>query len=92
MPIVGGLFVRGTGMDKQAMRAETERLIREAMEKIGAPVPKSAYARTLDEAMLAAEKIGFPIIIRPSFTMGGVGGGMPSRMPGNGGGIGKIAL
>jgi carbamoyl-phosphate synthase large subunit len=44
------------------------------MERIGLALPRSGYARTLDEARAIAERIGFPIIIRPSFTMGGLGG------------------
>ena len=46
------------------------------MRSIGADVPESRYARSLDEALTAVEDIGFPAIIRPSFTLGGVGGGI----------------
>jgi carbamoyl-phosphate synthase large subunit len=56
--------------------AEDRLLFREAMRSIGADVPKSRYVRSLDEALTAVEDIGFPAIIRPSFTLGGVGGGI----------------
>src|SRR5687767_11202198 len=46
------------------------------MREIGAEVPRSIYCRSLDEAIQAVADIGFPAIIRPSFTMGGVGGGI----------------
>ena len=47
-----------------------------AMESIGIEVPASQYARSLDEALNRVEEFGFPVIIRPSFTLGGVGGGI----------------
>ena len=47
-----------------------------AMESIGIEVPASQYARSLDEALDRVEEFGFPVIIRPSFTLGGVGGGI----------------
>ena len=43
------------------------------MQDIGLDLPQSGYAYTLEEALKIADKIGFPIIIRPSFTLGGVG-------------------
>ena len=56
--------------------AEDRLLFRDAMRDIGADVPRSHYCRSLDEAFAAVEDIGFPAIIRPSFTLGGVGGGI----------------
>ena len=56
--------------------AEDRLLFREAMKEIGADVPRSHYCRSLDEALRGVEDIGFPAIIRPSFTLGGVGGGI----------------
>ena len=47
-----------------------------AMESIGIEVPASQYARSLDEALDRVEEFGFPVIIRPSFTLGGIGGGI----------------
>jgi carbamoyl-phosphate synthase large subunit len=56
--------------------AEDRLLFRNAMREIGVEVPQSGAARTLDEAFAVVEEVGFPAIIRPSFTMGGVGGGI----------------
>ena len=65
------------GASVEAIKLAEDRLLfREAMREIGADVPRSVYCRSLDEAMTAVEEIGFPAIIRPSFTMGGVGGGI----------------
>ena len=57
-------------------KAEGREEFRDAMRRIGLKVPESAIVRTVDEAMEAGERIGFPIIIRPSFTLGGTGGGV----------------
>ncbi|HWK43868.1 MAG TPA: carbamoyl-phosphate synthase large subunit [Stellaceae bacterium] len=56
--------------------AEDRQLFRDAMDRIGLESPKSILARTLDEARTALETIGLPTIIRPSFTLGGAGGGI----------------
>jgi carbamoyl-phosphate synthase large subunit len=56
--------------------AEDRQLFRDAMEEIGIAVPASAVARSLEQALEIVETTGFPSIIRPSFTMGGVGGGI----------------
>ena len=56
-------------------QAEDRSEFREAMLLIGQPVPESAIAHTVDEALQAAAVIGYPIIVRPAFTMGGTGGG-----------------
>ena len=56
--------------------AEDRLLFRDAMKEIGVDVPESDVARTLIEALAVVERTGFPSIIRPSFTMGGVGGGI----------------
>ncbi|MGQ3685265.1 MAG: carbamoyl-phosphate synthase large subunit [Candidatus Loosdrechtia sp.] len=55
-------------------KAEDRSLFKSAMKRIGISVPESGYARSYDEAMVIIEKIGFPAIIRPSFTLGGTGG------------------
>lgn len=63
------------GADIKAIKkAEDRELFKKAMQKIGLDLPKSGIARTMDEAYAVAENIGFPIIIRPSFTLGGTGG------------------
>jgi len=57
-------------------KAENRELFRNAMEKIGLRIPKSDFANNLDEVITVADQIGFPIIVRPSFTLGGTGGGI----------------
>jgi carbamoyl-phosphate synthase large subunit len=57
-------------------KAEGRDSFREAMRKIGLKVPESAIIHTLEETKAASEQIGFPIIVRPSFTLGGTGGGI----------------
>src|SRR5919112_1967842 len=56
--------------------AEDRLLFRNAMGEIGVEVPRSGVAKSLEEALALVEDTGFPAIIRPSFTMGGVGGGI----------------
>ncbi|WP_163340188.1 carbamoyl-phosphate synthase large subunit [Desulfopila sp. IMCC35008] len=57
-------------------KAEGRDEFREAMRTINLKVPESAIVHTLEDAMAAADEIGFPIIVRPSFTLGGTGGGV----------------
>ena len=65
------------GADRLAIaRAEDRELFRQAMEKIGLGMPKSAVVASEDEARAALEVVGLPAIIRPSFTLGGTGGGI----------------
>jgi carbamoyl-phosphate synthase large subunit len=65
------------GADSAAInKAEDRDLFRAAMQKIGLDMPQSGIAHTLDEALAVQEQFGFPVIIRPSFTMGGSGGGI----------------
>ncbi|MFQ5888582.1 MAG: carbamoyl-phosphate synthase large subunit [Gemmatimonadota bacterium] len=65
------------GADARAIRtAEDREEFAEAMRRIGLPVPHGGYARNLQEAIAIADEVGFPAIIRPSFTLGGSGGGI----------------
>ncbi|HEY3490700.1 MAG TPA: carbamoyl-phosphate synthase large subunit [Candidatus Deferrimicrobiaceae bacterium] len=57
-------------------KAEDRNLFRIAMEKLGLKVPRSSYITTLEEALAAIGQIGYPAIIRPSFTLGGTGAGI----------------
>ncbi|HOD28802.1 MAG TPA: carbamoyl-phosphate synthase large subunit [Syntrophales bacterium] len=57
-------------------KAEDREEFRHAMGRIGLRVPRSGFARTLDEAQAVSARIGFPIIVRPSFTLGGTGSGI----------------
>ncbi len=65
------------GADAEAIDKAEDRLkFRDAMDKIGLESPRSQIAHSIDEAMVALEFVGLPTIIRPSFTMGGTGGGI----------------
>ncbi len=65
---------------KAIKKAEDRELFKEAMKKIGLEVPKSAYIGSIKEGLAAIEEIGFPVILRPSFTLGGTGGGIAYNM------------
>jgi carbamoyl-phosphate synthase large subunit len=56
--------------------AEDRELFRNAMREIGLETPQSQIARSLDEALAIAGEIGYPVVSRPSFTLGGSGGGI----------------
>ncbi len=56
--------------------AEDRELFRNAMREIGLATPQSQIARSLDEALAIAGEIGYPVVVRPSFTLGGTGGGI----------------
>ena len=55
-------------------KAEDRALFKQAMERIGLALPRSGHARSLEEARGIVGKVGYPAIIRPSFTLGGTGG------------------
>ncbi|HEY7726471.1 MAG TPA: carbamoyl-phosphate synthase large subunit, partial [Anaeromyxobacteraceae bacterium] len=57
-------------------KAEDRQLFKQAMQRVGVEMPRSGYATSWEEAGAVAESIGFPVIIRPSFTLGGEGGGV----------------
>ncbi len=57
-------------------KAEDRDLFRQAMTRIGLKIPRSGIAHTMEEVRTIAADIGFPIIVRPSFTLGGTGGGV----------------
>ena len=65
------------GADAEAIEKAEDRLkFRDAMDKIGLESPRSAIAHSLDDALTSLDAIGLPAIIRPSFTLGGTGGGI----------------
>ncbi|HET8774555.1 MAG TPA: carbamoyl-phosphate synthase large subunit [Thermoanaerobaculia bacterium] len=65
------------GANYEAIRtAEDRQLFKEKMVSIGVDVPKSAYAASVEDAEQFAASIGYPLVIRPSFTLGGSGGGI----------------
>ncbi|TRW94333.1 carbamoyl-phosphate synthase large subunit [Candidatus Methylobacter oryzae] len=65
------------GATKEAInKAEDRELFNQAMRKIGYEVAKSKTAHSMEEALAAQQEVGYPTVIRPSFTMGGSGGGI----------------
>src|SRR5438552_6573077 len=65
------------GADAEAIRtAEDRERFKAAMTEIGLSVPASGYAHSLDEAVAVGEEIGYPLIVRPSFILGGAGTGI----------------
>ncbi len=56
-------------------RAEDRELFKELCEEIGEPVLQSIIAESMEEGLKAAEEIGYPVVLRPAFTLGGTGGG-----------------
>ncbi len=68
------------GTDLQAInRAEDRELFRELMMEINEPVPESNIVHTVDEAVSFANKIGYPLVVRPAYTLGGTGGGFANN-------------
>ena len=70
-----GVELIGASQDAIDKAEDRERFIR-AMDRIGLATPRSAIAHSLEEALQVQSRIGFPCIIRPSFTLGGSGGGV----------------
>src|ERR1700694_4256452 len=69
--------VKLIGASIEAIKVAEDRLLfKDAMREIGLDVPESGLARSLAEAVDLARTLGFPLVIRPSFTLGGVGGGI----------------
>jgi carbamoyl-phosphate synthase large subunit len=69
--------VRLIGANVDAIKKAEDRLyFKDAMQKIGLDIPKSALVNNLKDGLEFAGRIGFPVIVRPSFTLGGSGGGM----------------
>ena len=67
--------VLGTSV-KSIQEAEDRDLFKKAMERVGEPVPRSKAVNTLDEALAVMEELGLPLVVRPSYTLGGSGGGI----------------
>ncbi|HHO68887.1 MAG TPA: carbamoyl-phosphate synthase large subunit, partial [Gammaproteobacteria bacterium] len=69
--------VQMIGASREAIdKAEDRDLFRAAMKKIGLDMPRAAVAHSMEEALQVQAQVGFPTVIRPSFTMGGSGGGI----------------
>ena len=74
-----GVELLGTS-GRSIERAEDRELFKELCESIGEPVIPSEIANSMEEAKSAIEKIGFPVVLRPAFTLGGTGGGFAYNM------------
>jgi len=75
--VLDELGIELIGANKEAIeKAEDRLLFRDAMDKIGLESPRSHIAHSMEEALEGLEFVGLPTIIRPSFTMGGTGGGI----------------
>ena len=72
-----GVELLGTG-SASIERAEDRELFKEMCESIGEPTIPSQITYNMEEAEAAAEKIGYPVVLRPAFTLGGTGGGFAS--------------
>jgi carbamoyl-phosphate synthase large subunit len=65
------------GADVEAIRkGEDRQAFKDVVASIGAESARSAVCRTMDELLVAVQELGYPVVVRPSFTMGGAGGGM----------------
>jgi carbamoyl-phosphate synthase large subunit len=79
--VLDRLDVRLIGASRRAVEVgEDRRLFKEAMGRIGLDLPRSGFARTREEAVSVLEVTGLPCVIRPSFTLGGTGGGIAYNM------------
>jgi carbamoyl-phosphate synthase large subunit len=70
-----GVQLMGCKVDT-IQKAEDRKLFKDLMQQIGEPVPESRIVTTLEESLDFANKIGYPLIVRPAFTLGGTGGGI----------------
>ena len=73
-----GVRVLGTPIES-IKRGEDRELFREAMEKIGEPIIKSKIVESLEEGYKVANEIGYPVVVRPAYTLGGTGGGFANN-------------
>ncbi|HEX7076841.1 MAG TPA: carbamoyl-phosphate synthase large subunit [Candidatus Eisenbacteria bacterium] len=75
--VLDRLGIRLIGASRRAVEVgEDRRLFKEAMARIGLDVPRSGFATTVDEARRVLDVTGLPAVIRPSYTLGGTGGGI----------------
>ncbi len=81
MGVLEKFGVEMIGANQEAIhKAEDRELFKEAMRRIGFEVPRSGFAHDLNEAREVIKEIGLPAVIRPSFTLGGTGGGIAFNM------------
>ena len=73
--------VKFLGANPEAIKkGEDRQIFKATMQKIGMDLPESRYAYNMDDALNAANEIGFPLIIRASYTLGGAGSGVAYNM------------
>ncbi len=70
-----GMKILGTSLESIEM-AEDRDLFRKKMKEIGEPVAESGIAQTISQSLKLAEKLDYPVVVRPAFTLGGTGGGI----------------
>ncbi len=70
-----GMKILGTSL-KSIEMAEDRDLFRKKMKEIGEPVAESGIAQTISQSLKLAEKLDYPVVVRPAFTLGGTGGGI----------------
>ena len=70
-----GIELLGTGLDA-IQKAEDRDLFKQLMDQLGQPVPESEIVHTVVEAVEVGTRIGYPLIVRPAYTLGGTGGGI----------------
>jgi len=69
--------VKIIGVQADAIERGEDRIeFKKTMEKLGIPMPKSSPAYSVDEALKIAEELGYPVVVRPAYTLGGTGGGI----------------
>src|SRR3954467_15874059 len=74
--------VRLIGADGDAInRGEDRQLFKDIVRSVGADAPRSTVCASVEEALATAEEVGYPVVIRPSFTMGGLGSGIATDEP-----------
>lgn len=73
-----GVELLGTPLET-IKRAEDRQMFKETMAAIGEPVPPSGIAHTVEEALELASNLGYPVVVRPAFTLGGTGGGIAAN-------------
>lgn len=74
-----GVVLLGTPLET-IKKAEDRELFKAMMQEIGEPIPDSTIVENIDDAIAFAEKIGYPVIVRPAYTLGGTGGGIANEI------------
>jgi len=73
-----GVRLLGTPLDA-IIRAEDRDHFKQTMKQLGEPIPASAIVSTVDDALTFAQETGYPVVVRPAYTMGGTGGGFANN-------------